>query len=171
MWRVKGLNSGDFDLIRGRARFTSEQQIEVEGHGQLSAPYFVVATGSEEVIPPIPGLAASPFWTSDDIVDLPSVPESVVVVGTGAVGMESAFLFQGLGSKVTIISRSRPLLSDMEDSISEGMEKRCEELGIKIVFEKPLSEVQHDDSGFTLSVLISSEWETALAPSQSFTSP
>ena len=152
MWRVKGLEKGDFDLIRGKARFTSPTEIEVDGHGKFSAKNFVVATGSDEVIPPIPGLADSHFWTSDDIVDLPSVPESVVVVGTGAVGMESAFLFEGLGSKVTIISRSKPLLSDMEPSISEGMEKRCHDLGIEIIFEKPLKEVSHDDSGFTLTV-------------------
>ncbi len=152
MWRVKGLNKGDFELIRGKACFTSPHEIEVERHGTLSAKKFVVATGSTEVLPNIPGLADSPFWTSDEIVDLPSVPESVVVVGTGAVGMESAFLFEGLGSKVTIISRSRPLLSDMEPSISEGMEKRCADLGIEIIFEKPLKEVSHDNNGFTLTV-------------------
>jgi len=152
MWRVKGLEKGDFDLIRGKARFNSPHEIEVEKQGLFSAKFFVVATGSEEVIPEIPGLADSPFWTSDDIVDLPSVPESVVVVGTGAVGMESAFLFEGLGSKVTIISRSKPLLSGIETSISEGMEKRCQDLGIEIIFEKPLNEVSHDHAGFTLTV-------------------
>lgn len=151
-WRIKGLEKGDFNLIRGKAKFTSPHEIEVEGHGSLSAKYFIVATGSEEKLPPVPGLTETPFWTSDDIVDLPSVPDSVVVVGTGAVGMESAFLFEGLGSKVTIISRSKPLISDMEASLSEGMELRCRDLGIDIVFEKPLKEVSHDDSGFTLTV-------------------
>ncbi|MGB0144988.1 MAG: FAD-dependent oxidoreductase, partial [Akkermansiaceae bacterium] len=85
---------------------------------------FIVATGSVENIPPIPGLADTPYWTSDDVVNLPRLPKTVVVVGTGAVGMESAFLFQGLGSKVTIISRSRPLITDVDEAISEAMEKR-----------------------------------------------
>ena len=151
-WRIKGLEKGDFDLIRGKATFTSPTEIEVEEHGLLSAKFFVVATGSNEVIPEIPGLADSPYWTSDDIVNLPSVPKSIVVVGTGAVGMESAFLFEGFGSKVTIISRSKPLLSDMEPSISAGMEKRCQDLGIEIIFEQTLKEVSHDTTGFTLTI-------------------
>ena len=151
-YRVKGLESGDFDLIRGYAKFTSPHEIEVEGHELLIGKTFVVATGSVESIPPIPGLAESPFWTSDDIVDLPRLPKSVVVVGTGAVGMESAFLFEGLGSKVTIISRSRPLVSGVAPALSEAMEKRCQDLGIEIIFEKPLTTVSHADDEFSLTI-------------------
>lgn len=151
-YRIKGLEKGDFDLIRGHAKFISPHEVEVEGHENLKGKTFVVATGSVEKIPPIEGLADSPYWTSDDIVDLPRIPESVVVVGTGAVGMESAFLFEGLGSKVTIISRSRPLISGVAPSISEAMEARCKDLGIDIIFEKSLSKVEHSDSGFDLTV-------------------
>jgi pyruvate/2-oxoglutarate dehydrogenase complex dihydrolipoamide dehydrogenase (E3) component len=151
-YRVKGLENGNFDLIRGYAKFISPHEIEIEGHGTLKGKAFVVATGSVESIPKIPGLSDSPYWTSDDIVDLPRLPESVVVVGTGAVGMESAFLFEGLGSKVTIISRSRPLVSGVTPALSEAMEKRCQDLGIDIIFEKPLTNVSYHDSGFTLTI-------------------
>ena len=152
MWRIKGLENGNFDLIRGHAQFLSSHEIEVTGHGIMKAKTFIVATGSVESIPPIPGLADSPFWTSDDVVDLPRLPESVVVVGTGAVGMESAFLFEGLGSKVTIISRSRPLVSGVDPTLSEALEKRCLDLGIEIIFEKPLTKVSHGETGFSLTV-------------------
>jgi len=151
-YRIKGLEKGDFDLIRGCAKFTSSHEVEVEGYGTLKGKTFVVATGSVEKIPPIEGLADSPYWTSDDIVDLPRLPTSVVVVGTGAVGMESAFLFEGLGSKVTIISRSRPLIAGIDPSISEAMEARCRDLGIDIIFEKSLTKVEHTESGFDLTV-------------------
>jgi pyruvate/2-oxoglutarate dehydrogenase complex dihydrolipoamide dehydrogenase (E3) component len=151
-YRVKGLENGNFDLIRGYAKFISPHEIEIEGHQTLKGKAFVVATGSVESIPKIPGLSDSPYWTSDDIVDLPRLPESVVVVGTGAVGMESAFLFEGLGSKVTIISRSRPLVSGVTPALSEAMEKRCQDLGIDIIFEKPLTHVSYHDSGFTLTI-------------------
>lgn len=152
LWRVKGLEKGDFALIRGYAKFLSPHEVEVTGHGTLSAKAFIVATGSVEKIPPVPGLADSPYWTSDDIVDLPRLPESVVVVGTGAVGMESAFLFEGLGSKVTIISRSRPLIADVDPLISEAMEKRCHDLGMEIIFEKSLTAVRHDGTAFHLTI-------------------
>ncbi len=151
-YRIKGLEKGDFDLIRGHAKFISSHEVTVEGHGTLKGRAFVVATGSVEKLPPIEGLAESPFWTSDDIVDLPRLPKSVVVVGTGAVGMESAFLFEGLGSKVTIISRSRPLIAGVDPSISAAMEARCQDIGIEIIFEKSLSKVEHTESGFDLMV-------------------
>ena len=151
-YRVIGLEKGDFELIRGNAAFTSPHTIEVEGHGEFTAKTFVIATGSDERIPPVPGLKESPFWTSDDIVQMPSVPQSVIVVGTGAVGMESAHLFQGLGSEVSIISRRKPLVSSVEPAVSEAMEKRCADLGINLVFGEGLQEVAHDHSGFTLTL-------------------
>ncbi|MCH1510160.1 MAG: NAD(P)/FAD-dependent oxidoreductase [Akkermansiaceae bacterium] len=151
-YRVIGLEKGDFELIRGNATFTSPHTIEVEGHGEFTAKTFVIATGSDERIPPVPGLRESPFWTSDDIVQMPSVPQSVIVVGTGAVGMESAHLLQGLGSEVSIISRRKPLVSSVEPAVSEAMEKRCADLGINLVFGEGLQEVAHDDSGFTLTL-------------------
>jgi len=151
-YRVKGLEKGDFKLIRGTARFTSPHTINVENHGEITGKTFIIATGSDEKIPPVPGLHDSPFWTSDDIVEMPSVPKTVVVVGTGAVGMESAHLFQGLGSKVTIVSRRKPLVTSVEPAVSEAMEKRCTDLGIDLVFGEGLQEVAHGDDGFTLKL-------------------
>ena len=151
-YRVIGLKKGDFELIRGSATFTSPHTIEVKGHGEFTAKTFVIATGSDEQIPTVPGLKESPFWTSDDIVQMPSVPPSVIIVGTGAVGMESAHLFQGLGSEVSIISRRKPLVSSVEPAVSKAMEKRCTDLGINLVFGEGLQKVAHDDSGFTLTL-------------------
>lgn len=151
-YRVKGLEKGDFALIRGAARFTSPHTIDVTGHGEISAKTFVIATGSDEKVPPVPGLKESPFWTSDDVVQMPSVPPRVVVVGTGAVGMESAHLFQGLGSEVTIISRRKPLVTSVEPAVSDAMEKRCADLGITLAFGEGLQEVAHDGNQFTLTL-------------------
>ncbi|MEJ6578415.1 MAG: NAD(P)/FAD-dependent oxidoreductase [Akkermansiaceae bacterium] len=151
-YRVKGLEKGDFKLIRGTASFTSPHTIQVEGLGEVTSKTFVIATGSDERIPPIPGLRESPFWTSDDLVQMPSVPKSVVVVGTGAVGMESAHLFQGLGSKVTVVSRRKPLVTSVEPAVSEAMEKRCTDLGIDLIFGEGLQEVMHGENGFTLKL-------------------
>ena len=151
-YRVKGLTKGDFELIRGKASFTSSHQIHVEGHGSLSAKYFVIATGSVEYLPPIEGLNETPFWTSDDIVELPHVPDSIAVIGSGAVGLESAFLFQGLGSKVTILSRSKPLVSDVPPEISKALELRCADLGIDIIFENSPKKIEHQEDTFTLTL-------------------
>lgn len=150
-WRVKGLTKGEFELVKGEASFLDQHRITVAGQ-VIRAKSFVIATGSYEKVPPIEGLSETPFWTSDEIVEMPSVPARVVVVGTGAVGMESAHLFQGLGSKVTIISRSRPLISSVEPEVSAAMEKRCADLGIDLVFENGLQRVNHDGSEFSLTL-------------------
>jgi len=158
-YRVKGLENGNFSLIRGAAHFTSPHTIDVSDHGEISAKSFVIATGSDERIPPIPGLRQSPFWTSDDIVQMPRIPRRVVVVGTGAVGMESAHLFQGLGSQVTILSRRHPLISSVEPAVSEAMEERCRDLTIDLVFGQGLQEVQHDGEIFKLILSDGSDLE------------
>ncbi|MGJ8678639.1 MAG: dihydrolipoyl dehydrogenase family protein [Akkermansiaceae bacterium] len=154
-YRVKGLTDGSFDLYRGKAQFVDKHHIQVEIEGDdvvLKSKTFVIATGSVEGIPPIDGLSGTPFWTSDDVVDLPSVPESVIVMGTGAIGMESAHLFQGLGSKVTILSRSKPLLSNMEPEISDAMLKRCNDMGIKVVFDHNTEAVDFSSDQFAVSL-------------------
>ena len=152
---MKGLKNGDFDLYRGPAKFTGSHQISVktsDGDFSLEGKAFVVATGSELNLPDIDGLEDIPYWTSEDIVDLPSIPKSVIIVGTGAVGLESAFLFQGFGSKVTVLSRSKPLLTKMEPEISEAMMKRCQDLGIEVLFEYSIKKVSHSDQKFTLEL-------------------
>ena len=152
-YRKKGLEEGEADLIRGAARFTGEHQIEVDLGDEkklIEAKVFIIATGSDERIPDIEGLSDTPFWTSDDVVDFPEVPEDLIVLGTGAIGMECAHLFSGFGSKVTILSRSRPLLTDMEPELSEAMEARCRDLGIEIVFEKKIARVSYEEGRFTI---------------------
>ena len=152
-YRVKGLTNGDFDLYRGPGKFTGPHQISVktsDGEVSLESKAFVIATGSVGAVPEIDGLEDTPFWTSDDIVELPSVPKDVIVVGTGAIGMETAFLMQGLGSKVTILSRSRPLLSCTEPEMSEAMMKRCDDLHIEVVFEHDTEKVSHQEETFSV---------------------
>lgn len=154
-YRQKGLTSGDFKLVRGSAEFIDAHSIQVhtsQGVLTLQGKTFVISTGSEESIPPIKGLQDTPFWTSDDVVDLPRVPKKVIVLGTGAVGLESAFLFHGLGSEVTILSRSKPLISGMEPEISDALVKRCEDLGIKIIFEHAVNQVSFKDDVFKLDI-------------------
>lgn len=149
-WRVRGLKKGDFDLIRGFARFVSSSVIEVSDHGQYTAKSFVIATGSDEKVPEIPGLKDTPYWTSDDTLDLTSIPESIVVVGTGAVGMEVSHLYQGFGSKVTVLSRSKPLISSVEPEVSSAMEKRCLDLEIDLIFGDGIERIFYDQGLFTI---------------------
>ena len=96
-----------FDIIAGQARFTSPTSLTVEGKNVDAAAY-VVATGAEPTVPDIPGLVDAGFLTSTTIMELTAIPDSLIVIGGGFVGLEQSQLFARLGAKVTVIGRLAP---------------------------------------------------------------
>jgi len=153
--RVGAMRSTGYRLVRGAARFRSPHQIEVrdrDGSGSLlGARAFVVATGSHPHVPGIPGLRDTPYWTSDDVVALPRVPERLLVVGSGAVGMECAHLFEGLGSRVTVLARSERILGGFDADLAEAVQRAGEERGIRVLACTEAGAVRHADGRFRVS--------------------
>lgn len=148
-YRQGAMTAGDYELIRSEARFRSPAVLEVGGE-LLEASCFIVATGSSPVVPKIPGLAGTPFWTSDDVVRLPSVPRRLLVIGSGAIGMECAHLFEGLGSKVSVLARGSEIMSSMDPDIAAELETEGAERGIVIRRNSPVERVEYDDGVFHL---------------------
>src|SRR5499433_1081727 len=97
-------------LVRGHGRITAPGEVTVTpAAGQDGAPQvlrasrgIVIATGTKPAVPPIPGLAGTPFWTNHEAIEAERVPESLVVLGGGAVGAELAQVFARFGSRVTV---------------------------------------------------------------------
>src|ERR1700679_3111913 len=103
--RVMQLESGKFDLIRSHARFVDSHALELDGGRRIKAKHFLIGTGSKVCIPKIPGLADTPFWTSDDVLDLDFTPKSVVVLGGGIVACELAQFLNRIGTRVCLVQR------------------------------------------------------------------
>ncbi|MEM9056898.1 MAG: FAD-dependent oxidoreductase, partial [Pseudomonadota bacterium] len=97
------------DCIEGEARLVSPWEVEVNGR-RLSARAVVVATGSKPVVPPIEGLDAIDFLTSDNLWGLEQQPECLVVLGGGPIGSELTQAFARLGSQVTLVEMAPQLL-------------------------------------------------------------
>jgi len=97
----------DFPIRYGHARFTDENTLDVAGE-QLTAPAFLVATGSTPAIPDLPGIETVPFLTSTTAMQQTELPESLVVLGAGPVGLEQSQLWSQLGVRVTIVGRFAP---------------------------------------------------------------
>lgn len=97
------------DVLLGRARFTRAGSVEVGGKA-LRARRFVIATGARPAVPPIDGLDTVPYLTNETIFDLAELPESLAVLGGGAIGCELAQAFARLGSRVTLIEAAGRLL-------------------------------------------------------------
>ena len=96
-----------FEIVQGRAQFKDATRLVVDGH-ELDADAYLVATGTEPTIPPLPGLADAGYLTSTTAMELTTLPERLVTVGGGFVGLELGQLYARLGSRVTIIGRVAP---------------------------------------------------------------
>lgn len=149
-YRQEQLESDRFTLFRNRAKFISHDTIELCDGRQLTADHFMVATGSVVSVPPVPGLSSVPFWTSDDILDLDTLPEKVIVLGGGIVACELAQLLQRAGSQVILIQRSAHLLKETSKEASLVIENQLREEGIQVHTETKITKV--DYQGHTFSV-------------------
>jgi pyruvate/2-oxoglutarate dehydrogenase complex dihydrolipoamide dehydrogenase (E3) component len=97
--RFEGLG---VNVIQGAAKFTGPQEIEADGK-RIQAKRFVISTGSRAMIPPIPGLDETPFFTNENIFDLTETPKHLIVIGGGPIGIEMAQAHRQLGSDVSVL--------------------------------------------------------------------
>jgi pyruvate/2-oxoglutarate dehydrogenase complex dihydrolipoamide dehydrogenase (E3) component len=90
------------EVLFGTATFADGRTLQV-GDRRITARRYVIATGSDAAIPPIPGLAGLPYRTNEDIFDLAEAPAHLLIIGGGAIGCELGQSFARLGSKVSLV--------------------------------------------------------------------
>jgi pyruvate/2-oxoglutarate dehydrogenase complex dihydrolipoamide dehydrogenase (E3) component len=127
-YRQQQLEDGRFALYRGYASFVDSHTVDVvprDGAAsfQVSGKTFCIATGSVPYVPPIPGLAETGFWTSDDLLDAESLPDSFAVLGGGAIALEMAHYLEGVGRQVTLIQRGTQFFTGLDPECSAVIEK------------------------------------------------
>ncbi|MCC5789117.1 MAG: dihydrolipoyl dehydrogenase [Opitutales bacterium] len=141
-YRREGLHSGRFTLFNQKARFADPQTVELEDGCRITGKTFLIATGSEVQFPPIPGLDKVPVWTSDDVLDLDFLPESVLVLGGGVVACELAQFLARAGSNVTQIQRSPHLLKEMSEEAAQVVETVFREEGIELFTNTRIEDIK-----------------------------
>jgi len=150
-YRDQALNSGKYDVYRNHARFIDPHTIELSDGRTLSADKFLIGTGSKISVPAtVPGLTTTPFWTSDDVLDLDFVPESVIVLGGGIVACELAQFLRRIGSKVTLIQRSKNILKDHSPAASEVVQQAFRDEGVDLHTDTQITRVAGDAKGVTV---------------------
>ncbi len=107
---VKYRRENGIDVYTSDGAFTGPGVLAA-GEVEIRSTRFVLAAGSRPMIPDLPGLADVPYYTSDTIMRLKSLPKSMIVLGCGYIGAEMSHVFGSLGTKVTIVNRSRQLLA------------------------------------------------------------
>ena len=130
-YRVEQLKDPRFTLIQEKAEFISPNEVQV-GTSKLKAKSFIIATGSVIADYPIPGLNETGFITSDDALTMREAPESIIVLGAGAVAVELAQFFLRIGTNVTLLQRSGHILSQGDEDLARPVEDRFREEGMNL---------------------------------------
>jgi pyruvate/2-oxoglutarate dehydrogenase complex dihydrolipoamide dehydrogenase (E3) component len=150
-YRRQQLEDGRFDFIRGNAAFTDDHHIEVRlrdgGLRQLRGEAFLIATGSTLQRVDIPGIQETGYLTSDDVLDADHIPGSIVVLGGGAIALELATFYAGVGSKVTVVQRGAQVLKGTDPDVAAAVTEGLERKGINIFRDTELLRVEKAGDG------------------------
>jgi pyruvate/2-oxoglutarate dehydrogenase complex dihydrolipoamide dehydrogenase (E3) component len=149
--RAHQLTGGKFRLFRSTARFVDPHTIELGDGRRLRGRHLLIATGSRVCRPPVPGLADTPHWTSDDVLDLEVLPRSVIVLGGGVVGCELAQFLRRAGARVILIQRSASVLRESSRAASAVIEKAFRDGGIELFTGAPLEAVSGRAGAITVT--------------------
>ncbi len=147
-YRVEAMQSGKYHLYRAFAKFVASDTIELDDGTRLKGKHFIIATGSTVSAPPIPGIDHPEIWTSDDVLELSALPESVIVLGGGVVACELTQFLNRVGARTTQIQRSKHILKDQAPDVSQVVESALREEGVELYTDTALSRIERTDNGF-----------------------
>jgi pyruvate/2-oxoglutarate dehydrogenase complex dihydrolipoamide dehydrogenase (E3) component len=129
----------NIELIYGLGHFVGSKTLHVDlgggGTRTLEADWFFLNTGLRARTPQIDGIQDVPFLTNESIMELDTVPENLLILGGGYIGLEFGQMFRRFGSKVTIIHIGKQLLDHEDADIAEEVQKILIEDGIEILLE------------------------------------
>ena len=145
------------DLIPGEGRFRDEHTLLVEDRSRgerttVSGEYIVIATGTKPARPEGVEFDEQRVLDSDGILDLQSIPASMVVVGAGVIGVEYASMFAALGTKVTIVEKRQDMLDFCDPEIIEALRFHLRDLAVTFRFGEEVTGVQVGASGTVTSL-------------------
>ncbi|MCZ6671859.1 MAG: FAD-dependent oxidoreductase [Verrucomicrobia bacterium] len=164
-YRVEGLESDKFTLFRNRAEFTGPNSVRLDDGRELTADKILISTGSVVQVPSIPGLRElEGVWTSDEVLDLDFLPESVIVLGGGIVASELTQYLNRIGSKIIQIQRSEHILKEVSQEASSVLEKVFREEGVELHTGTRINSISKTDDGY--KVVFEKAGETVIRKAQ-----
>ncbi|HBO3520568.1 TPA: mercury(II) reductase [Pseudomonas aeruginosa] len=141
-------------VLRGEARFRDTRTLTVAtsdgGTHEVNFDRCLIATGASPALPPIPGLADTPHWTSTEALESSSLPERLAVIGSSVVAVELAQAFARLGSQVTILARSTLFFRE-DPAIGEAVTDAFRAEGIEVLDHTQASHVAYAGGEFVLT--------------------
>ena len=139
-------------FVRGHGKITGAHEVTVGDQVFRARRAIVLGTGTVAAVPPIPGLAGTPFWTNHEAIETTEVPESLVILGGGPIGVELAQVFSRFGAKVTVVQGAPRLIPIEEPESSELLAKVFADEGIKVHVDAKATAVSYEDNTFTVTL-------------------
>ena len=147
---VEGLlRLNNVEVINGEASFVDKNTISVKKSDgtveNLNADNFIIATGSESIVPPIKGAELNGVLNSTEILSLEEIPEELVVIGGGVIGVEFASLFNTLGTKVKLVEMLPNILPPIDREISEIVKMKLESNDVEVYTSSQVTEIKESN--------------------------
>jgi dihydrolipoamide dehydrogenase len=145
------------DVYNGTGKLSGANSITVNDEEELTSEYIIIATGSEPSRPPIPGLNGVNVATSNEMLKLEKLPESMIVIGGGAIGIEFAYLCNTLGTKVTLLEGLEHILPQEDEQIAAELTAALKKKGIDVIANAMVKEIADAPEGKSVSFNIKGE--------------
>ncbi len=155
-WYVTYLADSNVDLVRGEARFSAPDTIEVAGE-HYSADHLIIASGGYPTIPDLPG--ADLGITSDGFFELDHLPPRVAVVGAGYIAVELAGMLNALGSEVSLLLRKQQFLRSFDAMLRETLMEEMIKDGVNILPATQVQALEALDDGSLCVKCSGSNWQ------------
>lgn len=142
------LKKNKVDVFFGEVKFQSAKVLQNPATGDTyEGKYVLICTGTDNTIPPIPGINGKNIGGSTELLAMKEIPESVAVIGGGVIGCELANILSSFGCKVTVIEMMPKLLGKMEEECADFVEKQFHAKGIAVQTETKVSRIEDGKDG------------------------
>jgi len=139
-------NTPNCTVYRGHARFESAKEVTV-GEELLSAPQIFINVGGRAAIPPMPGVANTPYLTNSTLLDLNVLPPHLIIVGGGYIGLEFGQIFRRFGSEITIVEKASRLVAHEDEDVSAEVQAILEREGVLVRLNATCMELMKHGDG------------------------
>lgn len=136
-------------LFRGTARFVAPHQLQV-GNETLESDRIFIDTGARPSIPKIPGIESLPYLTNETLLEMKSLPEHLIVLGGGYIGLEFSQMFQRFGSRVTVVHHGPEILGREDEDVASELRKTLDAEGVAFCLNAKTTRISGGDRRVTL---------------------
>ena len=144
------LQKRSIELVRGHGRLVGELEVQVggpDGRRLRARKAVVLAPGSKASIPSIPGLEEAAPWTNRQATTAAQIPDTLLILGGGVVGVEMAWAYASLGATVTLVESAPRLIASEEEIACELVKHGLEDLGVEVLLGAKTTSVAREDPG------------------------